>query len=174
MCSSPGRDHPTGQQSRQKSGQVGWSSDQDLKISSIPTFYLDRGADKILIPTFIKIGECLQDLSCPWLQCTARHEILSLKVPNVEFDFGVSVDIIQLQTDTSKSNWMLVSKLWVLIIARKWVCYVFDVCVRSCILSTDADISKTLHRSRIRHLVLSVICVYDLYSCMVVNFLTRK
>ena len=90
-----------------------------------------------------------------------RHEILSLKVPNMEFDFDVSVDIIQLQTDTSKSNSMLGSKLWVLIVACKWVCFVFDVCVRSWILSTDTGILKTLHRSRIRRLILSVICVYD-------------
>ena len=34
-------------------------------------------------------------------------EHLSLKVPNVKFDFDVSVDSIQLQTDTSKSNAML-------------------------------------------------------------------
>ena len=34
-------------------------------------------------------------------------EHLSLKVPNVKFDFDVSVDSIQLQTDTSKSNSML-------------------------------------------------------------------
>ena len=34
-------------------------------------------------------------------------EHLSLKVPNVEFDFDVSVDGIQLQTDTSKLNSML-------------------------------------------------------------------
>ena len=36
-----------------------------------------------------------------------RHEILSLKVPNMEFDFDVSVDSIQLQTDTLKPNLML-------------------------------------------------------------------
>ena len=41
-----------------------------------------------------------------------------LKVPNVEFDFDVSVDIIQLPTATWKSN----LKLWVLFIACKWVC----------------------------------------------------
>ena len=34
-------------------------------------------------------------------------EHLSLKVPNVKFDFDVSVDSIQVQTDTSKSNLML-------------------------------------------------------------------
>ena len=34
-------------------------------------------------------------------------EHLSLKVPDVKFDFEVSVDSIQLQTDTSKSNSML-------------------------------------------------------------------
>ena len=34
-------------------------------------------------------------------------EHLSLKVPNVKFDFDVSVDSMQLQTDTSKSNFML-------------------------------------------------------------------
>ena len=33
-----------------------------------------------------------------------RHEILSLKVPNVEFDFDVTVCNCTLSTDTSKSN----------------------------------------------------------------------
>ena len=86
-----------------------------------------------------------------------RHEIFSLKVPDVDFDFDVSVDIIQLQTDSSKSNSMLGSKLWVLIIACKWVCFVFDACV----LSTDTYILKTLHRSQVWRLILSVICVDD-------------
>ena len=36
---------------------------------------------------------------------------IPLKVPNVEFDFNVSVDSIQLLTDTSKSNSTLGSKL---------------------------------------------------------------
>ena len=37
----------------------------------------------------------------------------------------------------------------------------FRFVVKNCILSTDIDISKTLHRSRIRRLILSVICVCD-------------
>ena len=35
-----------------------------------------------------------------------RHKILSLKVPNVKFDFDVTVCDCTLSTDTSKSNSM--------------------------------------------------------------------
>ena len=35
-----------------------------------------------------------------------RHKILSLKVPNIEFDFDVTVCDCTLSTDTSKSNSM--------------------------------------------------------------------
>ena len=73
-------------------------------------------------------------------------EHLSLRVPNVKFNFHVSVDSIQLQTDTSKSNSML---KWGLIIACKWV---FNVVV----------MSKTKHRTQIRCTELSVIDAYDL------------
>ena len=84
-----------------------------------------------------------------------RHKTLSLNLPNVEFNFDVTVDIIQVLTDTSKSNLMV---KWGLIIACKWV---FDVCVRSCILSTYTDTLKTLHWSWMRCLVFSVIEAYD-------------
>ena len=80
---------------------------------------------------------------------------LALKVRYIEFDFNVTVDNMQVLTDTSKSNSML---KWGLIIACKWV---FNVCVRSCILSTYTDTSKTLHRSQIRRSVFSVIEAYD-------------
>ena len=84
-----------------------------------------------------------------------RHKTLSLNLPNVKFDFNVTVEIMQVLTDTSNSNSML---KWGLIIACKWV---FDICVRSCNLSTYTDTTKTLHRSRIRHSVFSVIEAYD-------------
>ena len=58
-------------------------------------------------------------------------------------------------THTLKSHSML---KWGLIIACKWV---FNGCVRRCILSTHTDTSKTLHQSQIWRLVFSVIEAYD-------------
>ena len=88
-------------------------------------------------------------------------EQIPLKVPNVVFDFDVPADSIQLLTDTSKSNSTLASKLWVLIIAYKWVCYVFDVSVRVDSMQYLTHTSKTSHGGRIWRLVLSVVSVHD-------------
>ena len=88
---------------------------------------------------------------------------IPLKLPNVKFDFDVSVGSIQLLTDTLKLNLTLGSKLWVLIIACKWVCYIYDGSVSVDSMQYITHSSKTLHQSRIPRSVLSVVCVHDFH-----------
>ena len=83
--------------------------------------------------------------------------VISIKLNVIKLYHWIypTVDIMQFLTDTSKSNSML---KWDLIIACKWE---FNVCVRSCILSTYTDTSKTLHQSQIWLSVFSVKEAYD-------------
>ena len=52
------------------------------------------------------VGSIRTKKTFSWAKKTGP-EHLSLKVPNVEFNFNVSVDSIQLLTNRSKSNLML-------------------------------------------------------------------
>ena len=83
------------------------------------------------------------------------HNTLSLNLPNVEFDFDVTVDIMQVLTDTLKSNLML---KWGLIIACKWV---IDVRYQHTFWAGGTVMPKTLHCSRFQRLVFSVIEAND-------------
>ena len=80
---------------------------------------------------------------------------ISLKVPNVEFDFDVSVRHCLLSTHTAKLNLTLGSHLHAMI--RTHHC---DFDIR--FLPISALMSKTLHPSEIQRWVLSVINAYDL------------
>ena len=61
-----------------------------------------------------------------------------MNLPNVEFDCDVTVDIMQVLTDTSKSNLML---KWGLLIACKWV---FDFRYQHTFWAGGTVMSKTL------------------------------
>ena len=76
-----------------------------------------------------------------------------VKVPNVKFNFDVSVRHCLLSTHTSKSNLTLGTHLHALMRTHN-----FDFNVRFWPISALMWI--TLHRSRILRLLLSVICVY--------------
>ena len=90
-----------------------------------------------------------------YLTLTTRkdHRHISLKVPNVEFNFNVSVRHCLLSTHTLKSNSMFGTHLHAMIRTHH-----FDFDVRLCLIS--ALMSKTQHQSQIRHWVLSLICVH--------------
>ena len=77
---------------------------------------------------------------------------ISLKVPNVEFNFDVSVRHCLLSAHTLKSNLMLGTHLHAMIRTHH-----FDFDIR--FLPISVLMLKTLHQSRIRRWVLSVICV---------------
>ena len=59
------------------------------------------------------------------LGATIRHlfgpEHLSLKVPNIEFDFDVSVDSVQWQTVTLKSSLRHYNSLQMSILCKTWM-----------------------------------------------------
>ena len=79
-------------------------------------------------------------------------------VPNIEFDFNVSVRHCLLSTYTSKSNLTLATHLHAMIRT-----YHFDFDIR--IWSINTLLSKTLHQSRIWRWELSVIYAYDQCKC---------
>ena len=80
-----------------------------------------------------------------------HHKTLSLKVTYIEFDFDVSDCTMQVVTHTSKIKMMPYHSVEMINLTLS-----FDVLLPRGIL-----MSKTLHRSRIRCMLLSVIEAYD-------------
>ena len=82
------------------------------------------------------------------------HGHISLKVPNLKFDFNVSVKNFLLSTHTSESNLTLGTHLLGMIRTQH---FDFDVRFRPTVCTL---LSKTLHQSQIRCWVFSVIHAY--------------
>ena len=82
-----------------------------------------------------------------------RHKTLSLKVTYIEFDFDVSDCTMQVATHTSKIKMMPYISVQMINSTLS-----LDV-----LLPRGTLMSKTLHRSRIQCMLLSVIEAYDQY-----------
>ena len=91
----------------------------------------------------MSLHQKLASARCDSKQSFVRQALLfsiSLKVPNVEFNFGVSVRHSLLSAHTSKSNSMLGTNLYAMIRTHH-----FDFDLR--VLPISARMTKTLHQS---------------------------